>query len=112
MDDNVKKLIEALTSMTQKKYLKWERIALAGHYMTTIGDNVIYVGQADDSTINFVINNDKGESVISLEIRPNEVFYEVLKQLIQAIQISDSNSKEIINKILESIGEKDKEIIN
>ena len=109
MDDKVKELVEAMTSMTQKKYLKWERIALAGHYMTTIGDNVIYVGQADDSTINFVINNDKGERVISFEIRPNEDFYEVLKQLIQAIQISDSNSQDIINKLLESIVIKDEE---
>lgn len=109
MNDKVKELVEAMTSMTKKKYLKWERIALAGHYTTNIGDNVIYVGQTDDSTINFDIKNDKGESVISLEIRPNEAYYEVLKQLIQAIQISDSNSQDIINKLLESIGVKDEE---
>lgn len=103
MEEKIIALIESMTSVTQKKYLKWERIALSGYYMTTIDDNVIYIGQADDNTFTFVINNEKGESVINLQVHANELYYDGLRQLFQAVQITNNDSQEIINKLIESM---------
>ena len=103
MEKKIIALIESMTSVTQKKYLKWDKIALSGYYMTTIDDNVIYIGQADDNTFTFVINNEKGESVINLQVHPNELYYDGLRQLFQAVQITNNASQEIINKLIESM---------
>lgn len=103
MEEKIVALIESMTSVTKKKYLKWEKIALSGYYMTTIDDNVIYIGQTDDNTITYVINNEKGESVINLQVHQNELYYDGLRQLLQAVQISNNSSQEIINKLIESM---------
>ena len=103
MEEKIKALIESMTEVTQKKYLKWEKMALSGYYMTTIEDNVIYIGQVEDNTINFVINDEKGESLINLQVHSNELYYEGLRQLFQAVQISDNELQEIVNKLLKSM---------
>lgn len=103
MEEKIIALIDSMTSVTQKTYLKWEKIALSGYYMTTIDDNVIYIGQADDNTFSFVINDEKGESIINLQVHPNELYYDGLRQLFQAVQISNNKSQEIINKLIESM---------